>query len=105
MDSRLLISASRVLIGPAGERLSNGAVLVQGREIVAVGPERQVESLAPPDTMRLDLPNCTILPGLIDCHVHLAFDADPGPKRRLESESNTDARLILEMAGRARQLL
>src|SRR4051812_44325800 len=100
---RLLISAGHVLIGPAGEQLSDGAVLVEGREIIAVGPKRQVERLTALETPRMDHPDGTIMPGLIDCHVHLAFNAGPDPKDALEGM--TDAQLVLTMAGRARQLL
>lgn len=32
----------------------------------------------------LDLGDVTLLPGLVDCHVHLAFDAGPDPVARLD---------------------
>ncbi|WP_181781572.1 amidohydrolase family protein [Pseudonocardia pini] len=48
-------------------------VLVEDGRIVAVG------DAAPPDVEVLDLPGTTLLPGLIDTHVHLAFDASTDP--------------------------
>ena len=33
----------------------------------------------PPDAEFIDLPGATLLPGLVDTHVHLAFDAGPDP--------------------------
>ncbi|MFI9200566.1 amidohydrolase family protein [Streptomyces sp. NPDC053048] len=99
----LLITAGRVLTGPGGEGTTDGAVLVQGRDIVAAGPREEVEALAPRDVPRMSLPGATVLPGLIDCHVHLAFDAGDDP---VGSVKESDAPgLLLGMARRARQLL
>ncbi|HTL55781.1 MAG TPA: amidohydrolase family protein [Candidatus Limnocylindrales bacterium] len=47
----------------------NWAVLVSGRKIIAAGPRAQVQS--PPDALTLDLPEMTLLPGLMDVHSHI----------------------------------
>ncbi|SFQ54855.1 Imidazolonepropionase [Amycolatopsis arida] len=99
----LLISAGQLLTGPAGRGISDGAVLVRGPEIVAVGPRAEVAALAAPDARRMDLPGSTVLPGLIDCHVHLAFSAGPDPVGDLSATD--DATLLEDMAHRARLLL
>jgi len=99
----LLISAGQLLLGPVGERVADGAVLVRGSEIVAVGSAGDVAQLATVDTVRLDLPDATVLPGLIDGHVHLSFDSGPDPAATLAELD--DASLLLAMAARARQLL
>lgn len=98
-----LISADRVLVGPAGTRISDGAVLVDGTEIVAVGPRAELEARASGSAVRREFPGCTVLPGLIDCHVHLAFDAGPDPVATLREQD--DEALLAAMADRARQLL
>src|SRR5436190_24141535 len=98
-----LITASQVLVGPAGERVAGGAVLVDGATIAAVGPRAAVEPLAATDARRHHYPHATVLPGLIDCHVHLAFDAGPDPVGAVQCADATD--LVLGMAGRAQQLL
>ncbi|GAA4532557.1 amidohydrolase family protein [Amycolatopsis samaneae] len=99
----LLLSAARVLTGPAGECVEDGAVLVEDGVLRAVGPRREVERLAGPDTPRRDHPEGTILPGLIDAHVHLAFDSSADP---LTAVARADpAKLLLGMAGRAQRLL
>src|ERR1022692_3861968 len=75
----LLVSAGEMLSGPAGGRIPGGAVLVAGDRIAAAGTRRDVEALAPPGTRRADYPNGCLLPGLVDGHVHLAFDPDGDP--------------------------
>ena len=45
----------------------------------------------------------TILPGLIDTHVHLGFDGGPGPVARMRAETDTE-QLIL-MLHSARELV
>ncbi|RKT11335.1 imidazolonepropionase-like amidohydrolase [Streptomyces sp. 1114.5] len=99
----LLISAGRVLTGPGGELVDDGAVLVGNGAIVAVGTRDEVERLAPDGVRRVSFPEGTVLPGLIDCHVHLAFDASPDPVTAVRDAD--DASLLLGMAGRAQQLL
>jgi len=46
------------------------AVAVSGEKIVAVGTNDQVLRLAEPTTNRIDLQGKSVLPGLIDSHVH-----------------------------------
>ncbi len=99
----LLISAGQVLTGPAGERITGGAVLVDQDTIVAVGRRDDIEPHASRDVTRLHRPDATVLPGLINSHVHLAFDAGPDPVTTLQGTDDTG--LLLGMAGRARQLL
>jgi imidazolonepropionase-like amidohydrolase len=53
-----------------GEALHEGwAVLVQGREIVAVGPAAALK--VPADAERVGLPGLTLMPGLVEGHSHL----------------------------------
>ena len=47
------------------------AVAVAGDRIVAVGTNQDVSRLAGPATRRIDLRGRTVLPGLIDNHMHL----------------------------------
>ncbi|PZS12779.1 MAG: hypothetical protein DLM60_21745 [Pseudonocardiales bacterium] len=48
-----LLSAPQVLIGPAGRHFDNGAVLVQGESIVAVGGHDEVRAAAGADLVEL----------------------------------------------------
>jgi len=99
----LLISAGQVLTGVAGERVPDGAVLVDGSSIRAVGRREEIEAVAPEGVRRVSFPDATLLPGLINCHVHLAFDAGPDPVAGVQGAD--DVQLLAGMADRARQLL
>ncbi|MGW4518004.1 amidohydrolase family protein [Streptomyces sp. NPDC004393] len=101
--TQILITAGRILLGPSRTHMQDGAVLIAGDVIVAAGARNDVLPRAEPGCRILELPDSTLMPGLIDCHVHLAFDAGPDPVTTV-TESN-DATLLLGMAGRARQLL
>lgn len=47
------------------------AIAVRGDRIVAVGTNQEVQSVAGPATRRIDLKGKTVVPGLIDNHMHL----------------------------------
>jgi imidazolonepropionase-like amidohydrolase len=69
------IRAGRFLDVESGRTLLNQVILVADGKIQAVGG-----SLTVPDGSRvIDLPGMTVLPGLIDCHTHLADLADAEP--------------------------
>ena len=57
--------------GGARERMT---VLIQGNRIAAVGPDREIS--VPRDAAVPDVRGMTVLPGLIDCHVHLSLGAE-----------------------------
>jgi len=66
-----LLRATRLIDGTGGPPMEQGAILIQGESIRAVGPE---ESVVPPegaDVVEFTYEDKTILPGLVDCHVHL----------------------------------
>ncbi len=65
--------ASVYLLKPArvfdGEQLREGwSVLVRGEKIEAVGPTNELK--APADAKVIELPNATLMPGLIEAHSH-----------------------------------
>src|SRR5215469_8000000 len=58
------------LLDPETEQLTPGAVvLIDGGRVLAAGPRDRVA--VPADAARVDAEGLTLLPGLIDCHVHL----------------------------------
>lgn len=98
----MLIRADRVVLGPADEIVEQGAVLVREGRIVAVGPRDAVEAQAAPDEERLSYAGGTLMPGMIDCHVHLVFDA--GPEVVATLQQREDDELLGDMRSRCAQL-
>jgi cytosine/adenosine deaminase-related metal-dependent hydrolase len=79
----LVINAGQLIRGPEGDRVTDAAVWVRGATIAAAGPAAEVEAVAPPPAVRRDYPRSTVLPGLINGHVHLAMDGGPDPVRTM----------------------
>jgi imidazolonepropionase-like amidohydrolase len=65
------IRAGRLFDSRAGTLLSNQIVVVRGDRIADVGPSVSI----PPAARVIDLSSATVLPGMIDAHVHV-FPAD-----------------------------
>jgi imidazolonepropionase-like amidohydrolase len=63
----LALTGAVIIDGLGGAPVDGHAVLVREERIIAVLPEEQV----PENASRLDLAGKTLLPGLIDAHVHL----------------------------------
>ncbi|MGV9323326.1 amidohydrolase family protein [Streptomyces sp. NPDC003660] len=97
----MLIFADRVLTG-SGTYLEDAAILIEDQKIKAVGPRDEVVEQATPDEPRLEAGG-TVLPGLIDAHVHLVFDGSAEPVAALQA--STDDELLQDMRQRAEQLL
>ncbi|MBO0687323.1 MAG: amidohydrolase family protein, partial [Candidatus Dormibacteraeota bacterium] len=59
------------MAGGSGYTPSATAVAIAGDRVLAVGGEGEVGALAGPQTAVIDLGGRTVIPGLIDGHVHL----------------------------------
>jgi predicted amidohydrolase YtcJ len=70
----LLLINGRVLTMDVHNSVAQ-AVAVRDGKIVAVGTNAEVEPLAGASTQVIDLDGRTAMPGLTDCHVHLASDS------------------------------
>ena len=103
MTERLLVLADRLVDGTGRPPLERGFVGVEGARIVAVGSVSESESRLPAAARRLEFPGCTIVPGLVDSHVHLTFSAGPVPLNQLQADSDT--RLALRGVANARAAL
>src|SRR5947208_17000014 len=72
----LAFSTERLLDGTGAPPRGGAAVLVRGTVIEAVLPVAQL----PPEVQHIAFSDATLLPGLIDAHVHLGWDGSPDPK-------------------------
>ena len=68
-EAATLYVADALIDGTGRPVLRPGALLVTGDRITAVGQE--AHAAAPHDVRVVDLQGCTLLPGLIDAHLHL----------------------------------
>ena len=95
-----VLTAPRVMTGD--QTVTDGALVIGEDVLDWVGPAGALpaEYAALP---RTDYPGATIMPGLIDSHVHLAFDGGPNPSARMRSE--TDEQQLVLMLHSARNLL
>lgn len=59
--------------------IRDGAILIDGGTIAAVGPRHDVEAQAPKDVRELDCGNRVVVPGFIDAHAHPLFAGDREP--------------------------
>ncbi len=73
------IRAGRMFDSKSGAMLTNQVILIKGDRIAAAGPADRVS--LPPGAMVIDLSRATVLPGLIDRHVHLMQDQQPNDAR------------------------
>lgn len=64
-----LLRPAAIFDGESAELHRGWVVLVRGEKIEAVGPSSQVK--APADAKTVDLPNLTLMPGLIEAHSHV----------------------------------
>ena len=67
----LALVGGMLLDGYEGPVIHHAAILIEGDRIVAAGPAAQVE--IPSSARIIDTRGMTMLPGLIDLHVHTMF--------------------------------
>jgi imidazolonepropionase-like amidohydrolase len=73
------IRAGRLFDSNTGRMLTNQIILLDGERITDVGPAARVK--IPPGVRVVDLGHATVLPGLIDAHVHMFNTPKPGLSR------------------------
>jgi imidazolonepropionase-like amidohydrolase len=89
------------LVDGNGQAIEHATVIVRDCNIYAAGPSRTVA--IPRGTTRIDGRGLTLLPGLIDCHVHLCLGAEPDVVNAIERETPTET--LLKASQMARQTL
>jgi imidazolonepropionase-like amidohydrolase len=69
---RTVVHPGRLLNVRTGELRANQAIVIEGDKVVQIAPSSEVKAAA--GDIVIDLPDATLLPGLIDMHTHLTFD-------------------------------
>jgi imidazolonepropionase-like amidohydrolase len=87
--------AVRVFDGTSEGVIEDGAVVVEDGRIASVGPAHGL----PSNTEAVDLGDVTLMPGLVDAHVHLVWDASAEPHEVVQRESR--ALTVLRCANNA----
>ena len=95
-----LIKSSRIFDSKGNVSIERGAVLIEDDEIVQIGPEKDIRIPEGAIATEFNYEGKTILPGLVDCHVHLVGipDGRAGDETAVES----DEVLTLQAAKNAR---
>ena len=75
----LIVNGS--LIDGTGQQLTGHAIIVDNDQIARVAPVAEFEGFS---GEKVDLKGGTVLPGLIDCHVHLCYAGEANPGRAVE---------------------
>src|ERR1700680_4730596 len=92
------ISPARLVNGTGAPSIADWAVLLDGPRIVEVGPAAAVA--CPDGAERFDFPDLTLMPGLVDCHVHINNRGDGNPI--VGSAPEDDDLRLLQSAANAR---
>ena len=97
MSKTVILTKATIIDGTGTEPMPDGAVIIEGERIKEVldGPPGQL----PAGVEIIDCQGQTLLPGLIDAHVHLgAIEANIGEQHRLHLPSYTLVRTLKTMA-------
>lgn len=89
----LAIYAGTLIDGRGGEPVSDGRILLDGERIAAVGSAAQVE--VPPQTEILDARDKTVMPGMVDAHVHIHTPGGPTDNYALAEARELEGTLAL----------
>ncbi|ONK12146.1 amidohydrolase family protein [Streptomyces sp. MP131-18] len=83
MAPALILRDGRVWDGLATEPRPADVVCEDGVVREVTGPRAARPG---PEDLEVDLAGCTVLPGLIDCHVHLVWDGSPDPATHVDQD-------------------
>src|ERR1700680_130471 len=75
----VVVHAGHLLDVKTGKLLADQTLVIEDEKIISSGAA--AEAKIPANAVRIELPNATVLPGLIDAHTHLTMDPKFGYER------------------------
>jgi imidazolonepropionase-like amidohydrolase len=96
-----VIRAGKFIDVDAGRTLSNQTIIIRNGKIESIGENVAIPARA----TVIDLSKMTVLPGLIDCHTHLADGAHEGNGDPTSQLKRTASQVVLESVPNARVTL
>jgi len=102
LDEIAILRPEWLLDGTGAAPMKNTVVAVDGSKILFVGPEEGFDIPSGRKCRQLDLTGKTLLPGLIDSHIHLGLGIDGG---YLNMMKNSDGVQLASGIANARQTL
>ncbi len=99
-SGHIVVHAGHMLDVKTGKLLADQILVIEDAKIVRAGAA--AEAKIPADAIRIELPNATVLPGLIDAHTHLTMEPRFGydrlaisvPREALIGAKNARATLL-----------
>ncbi len=102
-EATIALTGATFLDGTGADPVRDAAVVIHGRSIVSAGGRAAVP--VPSDTRTYDVSGLTLMPGLIDGHVHLRSSALPRRELHLWTSSTFLEEQVLHTAANARTAL
>jgi imidazolonepropionase-like amidohydrolase len=98
---KILLRAGRLADVRTGQILKDHGILVAGDRIEAVFPFRSGRRADVSGARLVDLSRATVVPGLIDAHVHITWYFNRNGRLHMENDGDTPADAALAAAGNA----
>ncbi len=96
-----VIKAGRLVDPDTGSVAISQIILIRNNKVVSVGQNVPI----PSDATVIDLSQNTVLPGLIDCHTHVADGAHSGEADPISQLKKSASQVVLESVPNARAML
>lgn len=97
--NRTILNAGAILCGEQLTPMMNGSLIIEDGIIQEILPRAERNALSIEDAKEVNLPDMTLLPGMIECHNHLCIDATLPEHLELLAWSNECQLTLLALRG------